>query len=424
MPLFLWPCDFWCFRLSIDVVMLKKIITLLKYIDLKWGEGRKKAEDFYDCSLIFVDNKQKNFFSQIEVFFKTGFLNKKKTVLVTKFYWSNYIDISVAAEKYGVKVVFYLFYRQIPALDGRVVFYPYNAQANCRLILNRNACHVFLTHGESNKKASVNRMVRLYDYVLAAGEISCQRYLESGVFTHHDIEAGRVIRVGSSLSTDCFEYLSESGEQPCVAYMPTWEGGLEEENFSSIASSRVSEVLYSILNGVRINNILIKCHPNTGSRINSYKMALADLVEKLAEKGIQVYIDPSSMFYLKGRSKARSSIRKNHSQLKIKYGVVDVSAAEFMLAAKNIPTVVLVRKFDKSFFSLEYMRMRKEALIDLDGDASLKEAIFYLERSNDGDEFLSSAFQVEEYLIRKNPKEIGEAVLSKFQAGICIPNFS
>ena len=401
--------------------MIKKIRTLHKFIDLKWGRGRKKAENFCDFSFIFVDNKLKNFFSQIEIFFKTSFLNKDRTVLVAKFYWSNYLEISTAAEKYGVRVVFYLFYRQIPNLDGRIIFYPYNSQTNCRLILNRNACHVFLTHGESNKKASVNRMVRLYDYVLAAGEISRQRYIESGVFTPSDLDVGRVIRVGSSLSADCFDYLSRSGRNPCVAYMPTWEGGLEEENFSSISSAKLSEILYAILDGLNIRNILIKCHPNTGSRVKSYIQALSDLVEKLARKGVNVYIDPSSVPYLKESHKSFFCTAGGYSQLDIKYGVVDVSAAEFMLAAKKIPTVVLVRKFDKCFSSADYMRIRKEALIDLDGEAKLENAISYLEKyQEDGDEFFSSAFQVEDYLVEKSPKEIGEIIISRFQDKNCI----
>lgn len=410
--------------LSLMPAMLKKIKTFLKFIDLKWGAGCKRAEDFHDCSLIFVDNKLKNFFSQLEIFFKTDFINKEKTILVTKFYWSNYIEVSAAAEKHGVKVVFYLFYRQIPNLDGRIIFYPYNAQANCRLILNRNACHVFLTHGESNKKASVNRMVRLYDYVLAAGEISRQRYMESGVFNAHDLEAGRVIRVGSSLSADCFDYLSESKGHPCLAYMPTWEGGLEEENFSSIASDKVSEVLFAILNRTRINKILIKCHPNTGSRIKSYGQALSDLVEKLAGKGVEVYIDSSSTPYLKHANISFFRIAGRDSNLEIKYGIVDVSAAEFMLAAKKIPTVVLMRKFDKCFSSLGYMRLRREALIDLDGEAKLDDAISYLENYQDEDEFLSVAFQVEDYLRGKSPREVGEILISRFKNEICIPQFS
>ena len=400
--------------------MIKLLKTFFKFVDLKWLRGRKSAGKFHDYSLVFVDNKQKNFFDQIEVFYKTGFLNKEKNLLVAKFYWSNYINISESAEKNGIKVVFYLFYRQIPNLDGRVIFYPYNAQANCRLILNRNARHVFLTHGESNKKASINRMVRLYDYVLAAGNISLRRYLENEIFSSYDLRNGRVICVGSSLSANCFEYLSENGAQPCVAYMPTWEGGLEEENFSSIASGEISETLYCILNSLRINKILIKFHPNTGSRIKSYKKSLVKLVEELCKKEVEVYIDPASISYFKGYPGTRAKLSLDYFQLKIKYGVVDVSAAEFMLAAKKIPTVVLLRKFDKFFSSSEYMRIRKDALIDLDGEVNLTKAISYLEKSNDEDEFLCSTFQVEKYLAGKNPKEIGEAIINKLKNEIKI----
>lgn len=398
--------------------MLNKIKTLIKLIDLKWGAGRRNPEKYPNCSFVFIDNNHENFFEQINVFFESGFLRKDETVLIVKFYKVNYLQVVNAAIKHGIKVVFYLFYRQIPSLDGRVIFYPYNAQSNCRLILNRSARHVFLTHGESNKKASVNRMVRLYDYVLAAGEISCQRYLESGVFSAYDLEAGRVIRVGSALSANCFEYLSDDGVQPCIAYMPTWEGGLDDENFSSIASWNVSEKLIEIMNGVNINRILIKIHPNTGSRINFYKKSLALLTEKLMSKGIDVHVDPYSRKYLKFNSKIANGINKDNCQLNINYGVTDVSAAEFMLAAKKIPTIVFLRKKKEFFASSEYLRIRREAIIDLDENADTKDAIEYLKNSERINDFLFSAFKVDSCFDKKDVKEISSILISKFKKEI------
>ena len=409
-------CHLICFLISyLNVFVFKKIRTLIKFIDLKWGTGRGKPEKYPDCSLIFIDNNHENFFEQIRIFFESGFLNKDKTVLIVKFYKINYLQVANAAEKHGVKVVFYLFYRQIPSLDGRVIFYPYNAQSNCRLILNRNARHIFLTHGESNKKASVNRMVRLYDYVLAAGEISRQRYLESGIFSSHDLDAGRVIRVGSALSASCFEYLSDDGAQACIAYMPTWEGGLDNENFSSIASQNIAQKIIEILNGLGIHRILIKLHPNTGCRIKFYKNSLALLAKKLMSQGIDVHVDPSSMKYLKSHPKILNGINKNNFQLNIKYGIADVSAAEFMLAAKKIPTIVFLRKKQEFFASSEYLKIRRKAIIDLDGDAVTKDAIEYLKNPEEINDFLLSAFEKESYLDKKNAQEISKILISKFK---------
>jgi hypothetical protein len=401
--------------------MLKKIRTFLKFIGLKWGGGRHKPEVNAEYSFVFVDNKFENFIEQVKIFFESGFLDSKKTVLIVKFYGSNYYNIESVAKGLGVKVIFYLFYRQIPSLNGRIIFYPYNAQSNCRLILNRSACHVFLTHGESNKKASVNRMARLYDYVLAAGDISSQRYVNSGVFTRQDIEAGRVIRVGASLSAKCLEYTTAAGN-PCLVYMPTWEGGLDEENFSSIACQDIADILWSILQGLNIQRILIKCHPNTGGRIRVYKTALALLINSLMEKDIDVYVDPDSEIFLKKYPELQRKVNFDRFKLNVLWGVVDVSAAEFMLAAKKIPTIVLLRQKNKFFAPSEYMRMRNNALIDMDGVVEVHAAIEYLKNSNQEDEFMQNAFQKEEYLRSKNTQEIAEILISRFRNEICNKN--
>ncbi len=401
--------------------MLKKIITLLKFISLKWGRGRDKPEVDAECSFVFIDNKFENFFEQIKIFFDSGFLDAKKTVLIVKFYNSNYHNIDTVAKKLGLRVIFYLFYRQIPSLNGRVIFYPYNAQSNCRLILNRSACHVFLTHGESNKKASVNRMARLYDYVLAAGDISSQRYVKGGVFTRQDIEAGRVIRVGASLSAKCLEYTTNAGS-PCLVYMPTWEGGLDEENFSSIACQNIASILWNILQGLNIKKILIKCHPNTGGRIRTYKSALALLINSLMEKDIDVYVDPNSEKFLKKYPELQRRVNSDCSRLNVLWGVVDVSAAEFMLAAKKIPTIVLLRQRNQCFATSEYMRMRHDALIDMDGVIEVNAAIEYLRNSTQEDEFMLKAFQKEEYLCSKTTKEMAEILIAKFHNEMRIGN--
>lgn len=394
--------------------MLRIIKTLLKFIDLKWGAGKNKPEEFSGYSMIFIDNKFENFFEQIEIFFNSGFLNKKKTILVVKFYKNNYYKIFENANRLGIRVVFYLFYRQIPVLDGKIIFYPYNSQSNCRLILNRNARHVFLTHGESNKKASINRMVRLYDHVLAAGDFSRQRYLESEIFTSHDIEAGRVIRVGAALSAQCFEYLSFNATQPCMAYMPTWEGGLEDENFSSIAMPNVVDILCGILDYFKMNCILIKCHPNTGGRIKSYKHALAIISRELLSRGVDVHVDPSSIHYLDGYSGIRASIKSGDDNLKIIFGVVDISAAEFMLAAKKIPTVLLLRKKEKCFAPLDYWRIREKSIINLDDGSNIENAIDYLKSSEGIDEFFLKSFSLENNLKEESAQRIGEILIERW----------
>ena len=394
--------------------MFKKIKTICKYIDLRWLDKTHVSHDFDGCNFIFIDNRFSDFFEQLESFFGKNLFDKKKTVFIVKFYFSNYFNVLKAAERLGVKVVFYKFYRQIPKVDGKVVFYPYNGQSNCRMILNRNACHVFLTHGESNKKASVNRMVRLYDYIIAAGDISCQRYVESDVLNSYDIGSGKVVRVGTYLTAPCFEYAGGNNGDPCLAYLPTWEGGLDEENYSSIAVPGTSLALARTMRALGVNKIIIKCHPNMGGRIKSYKHALSKLTEELLCQGFEVYIDPASSIFLGKDKILKSRVKIGNEGLRIVFGVSDVSASEFMLAAEKIPSIVFVSKKNNIFSPKDYLEIREKSMVTVDGYSGIEDAVKYSLKKDSVEKFFDYAFSCESYLEINNKNDLGDILSFKF----------
>lgn len=344
---------------------MKIFNTFIKFFELFLA--KKKPNPIYEEKFfIFIDNKFENYFDQIKIFFESGFLDKEKTILVSKFYKNNYATVNRKAKKIGVKTHFYLFYSQIPSIAGKTIFYPYNAQINCRLILNRDACHVFLTHGESNKKASVNRMVRLYDHVIAAGDISCDRYLENGIFSENDLSGNRIIKVGTALSAPCFDYLNARGTDACIAYLPTWEGGNEEENFSSIASPYIAFFLNSLCLKWGLMKIIIKPHPNMGGRSSLYKKYFIDLIRELQSKKIDVYLDSDVVDFKR--------IAKNPcKELSVKIGVCDVSASEFMLAAEKIPSILLLNGEKKIFATKKYMEFRGNSIVNIQNKLNIDE---------------------------------------------------
>ncbi|WP_162777423.1 hypothetical protein [Comamonas kerstersii] len=403
--------------LSLLHFCVKKIKVFLKFFDLKWGGGRRKPERYHDCDYIYIDNKFENFFDQISIFFESGFFNPLKTVLVFKFYSNNYFNILAESKKYKIKICPYLFYRQLPDFNGRVIFYPYNSQSNARLILNRSATHVFLTHGESNKKASVNRMIRLYDYVLAAGDFSVDRYLESGVFTPYDIEQGRVIRIGDALIAKFGDYSIYNGE-PALIYMPTWEGGLEEENFSSLSSPLVAKILINIVQSLNINSIVIRPHPNTGSRNTKYKNMIKNLCEFLLSRGIFVYMSEDSQRKIFPNNRLLKSVRTNTYDLCMVFGVVDISASEFMLAAQRIPSIVLAKNVNKCYASKSYFEARGGSFVDIDvinSNDDLGELFSLVKDIKANEVFFEKAFNRELFLKDKKPKEINNILLEYFK---------
>lgn len=404
--------------------MLENLRAIIKYVDLKWVSGRKKSSLYDGWTILYIDNKQDNFFHQVNNFFDTGVLDPQKTVVVLKFYFSNYWKVFKGFKEKNIETCFFLFYRQIPNLDNRIIFYPYNSQSNCRLILNRSAIHVFLTHGESNKKASVNRMIRLYDYVLAAGDFALERYLSNKIFTNYDLSTGRVIKLGTSLVSPCFSDLSADASEDCIVYMPTWEGGLDSENFSSLGEKNSLNLLISVCKKLNTKKIIFKPHPNTGSRIKKYSNSVLNLIDDLKYKGYEIFIDPDYLKIISNFSAARKYVTAYHKNLKIVYGVVDVSAAEFMLAAKRIPTIVLLKKNTPMIAPKSYNDLRAPFLIDIQDDT----AISYIDENFDlnfhakrQSIFFDMAISCEEnlkfYQANDLSKKLNACLLNRFNSG-------
>lgn len=395
--------------------MFGKLKALIKYIDLKWGSGRQKPLQYEGMSFLYIDNKQENFFYQISNFFDTGVLDAEKTVVVLKFYFSNYLNVVKFFKTKNIKFSFFLFYRQIPSIENRIIFYPYNSQSNCRLILNRSALHVFLTHGESNKKASVNRMIRLYDYVLAAGEFSSERYISNKVFSEYDLSEGRVIKLGAALVSPCFVDLSADATEDCIVYMPTWEGGLDAENFSSLAEKNTEKILIAVCNNLKTQKIIFKPHPNTGSRIKKYLNKLFELIDSLRAKDYKIFIDPEYLKTIPKNFISKKFLFPYHENLKIIYGVVDISAAEFMLAAKKVPTIVLLKKHTPMIAPKIYNDLRYPFLIDVQdskGVAYIKDNLNLIFQADLQNIFFDMAISCEKEFEGKNAKQLHSCLIA------------
>ncbi|HFC9748100.1 TPA: hypothetical protein ACF0WE_005095, partial [Escherichia coli] len=145
--------------------------------------------------------------------------------------------------------------------NGKIVFYLFNAQSNCRIVANRNLIHVFVTHGESHKLASVKPIIRIYDYVVTSGDVGIDRYLKSGIFTPFDIRNGKVIKLGNTfIGHNYFQFDVNSRS---AVYAPTWEGGIPEENYSSINNETTHKII-KFCKIKKINILYIQAHPNIG----------------------------------------------------------------------------------------------------------------------------------------------------------------
>ena len=294
---------------------------------------------------IYIDTKILGAVKQLLSYFQSDVFNTNACIAVyVKYYKENNEIISKLFDTHDIPYKFIRKYSDISFDDGKVVFYLFNAQSNCRMVAFRNVSHVFITHGESNKKSSVKPIVRIYDHVVTSGQVGIDRYLKAGIFTKSDIEDNRVIRLGNTfVGQNSYSY-DESSHT--LLYAPTWEGGVPDENFSSITEN-VDKLLFKITKNRDIKKIIIQTHPNLGHRDESYIASLDSMLSKLIKSGLKVLV-------VKNKVSIRERLRaiytgfayvSSNKRIKISHAITDISAMEVQLLVKNIPTTVLANRY-------------------------------------------------------------------------------
>lgn len=318
---------------------------------------------------LFVDNRFPRCCEQLEVFFANRLLDPKRTTLVYRRYASNHRALESFAARWQMHTLAFRSGRSLASLQHQVVFYPFNGMLNLRLLKNNSMAHVFLTHGESSKAATVHRMVRLYDLVLAPGRLAIDRYIEFGVLSAAEASE-RVICVGTALTASLsFPGSCAQGDAPpALLYLPTWEGGIESECYTSVGHEATERVLRGLARRLGIRHILIKPHPNLGTRVFTLPERLRQLASALRAAGLVVH-------FLETGSAATVDERMGGAPV---FAAVDVSAAEAMAAARGLPSVVLMRQGFPVYAPASYLRCRRRAMILLDDSTSVSEGLNYV----------------------------------------------
>jgi hypothetical protein len=180
-----------------------------------------------------------------------------------------------------------------------VVLYINNGQKNTGMTRTKHLRHIFLHHGESDKMASTNPIVKIYDKLFLAGEIAHQRYAKADI----ELKEGQYELIGRPM-TDAISvkgsppkykefaterigirYLSQmdkvggfSGSYSLtILYAPTFEGYYEDDNSSSIAMGL--SMLRQLSEEIPDVRIIFKPHPLTGSVIPAYRDYLAEIYD-------------------------------------------------------------------------------------------------------------------------------------------------
>ncbi len=221
-----------------------------------------------------------------------------------------------------------------------VIFYPFNAQSNCRAVANHNLTHIFITHGESNNITSVIPIARLYDHVITACNAGIDRLIAHKIFSQYDVETGRIIPMVDTFIGKTGIYYTGKGTR-AIFYVPTWEGGFEHENYSILTNiEQVINTLLLLSKHYQINHIVIRPHPNTGHRLQNYHQFFIEIVETLSHKGLKLTLyKPHVWFTFSQAWKLRrndGTLTSELSKFNAVIGLCYISAIEIQLLNENL----------------------------------------------------------------------------------------
>lgn len=302
------------------------------------SDSKKMPPPYY----LYLDSKIIGAAKQMVTFFEHGIFPKENTVVLLKKYaHPSNKKIRNIFEKAGIE--FHVVrMSDIERLTEGVIFYPFNAQSNARTVANRKLKHIFVTHGESSKAASIKPIIRIYDHVATAGQAGIDRFLSHRIFSSHDVESGRLIKMGNTFvgSTGLANHFSDG--LPCIFYAPTWEGGIESENYSSLSHTQtLSLTLTTLAQQHQTATIVIRPHPNTGHRLKTYRKHLINLMITLSKNGLSVVAQTKNLplsLKEKWSCKRHKITWCDHvANYRALFGLCDISAMETQLLNENIP---------------------------------------------------------------------------------------
>jgi hypothetical protein len=159
---------------------------------------------------------------------------------------------------------------------SRAIFYPFNANSNPIFVKHRGPRHIFLGHGDSDKTASVNPLIRVYDHVFVSGPAAVDRLTQSGVLTPYDVKTDRVIRIGMPFLRQ--PTLNSPHRNGAVLYAPTWEGVRSSPPYCSLEGGWGRLLLAQLLETLS-GKVVFRAHPSTGRVDGRFARYVKEIVD-------------------------------------------------------------------------------------------------------------------------------------------------
>ncbi len=297
---------------------------------------------------LFIDSKVPNIIEQIYPYFYKGFFNKDKVVIVYRHYFENIKYLKRAIKKYNLNSYCLINLRDIPSIQNGIWFYTHNSMTNLAVI-NKNVYskHIWIGHGDSEKVSSYKKIIRIYDYSLVSGENAIERFYKYNLFRKE--ESYRFIRVGKVVLCSVLPNKKSGVLKKSILFAPTWEGPMKEESYSTLHLHNENvKFIDKIATLLKIENIVIKLHPNTGIRDSKLIEQTLKTIETIIElnKKIIFIAEKSDWIYswVYKRFKEKLEYRDklyDIDEYNFEVGISNISAMASMIYAEDIKTFVL-----------------------------------------------------------------------------------
>lgn len=324
---------------------------------------------------IFINSKVTNIIDQVYPPFQKGFFPKDKVLIVYKHYFESVKYIQRDLKKYGLEGHCIINLRDIPSVENAIWFYTHNSMYNFAVI-NKNlySKHVWIGHGDSEKIAYYKKMIRVFDYILVTGDLAIERFIKHDVFRKE--ESYKFIRIGKAALCSVLPSSNKSSEK-ALLFTSTWEGAMEEENYSTMHLPKENALFVSkIINMLELSTVVIKLHPNTGIRDSKLIAQTLNTIEALLElkKDIIFVAEKTDWVYSWVYNKFQDKLEYRDKLYELndysfEAGISNISAMASMIDAEGIKTFVL---YDSEMSIQEKVESASGKKIDLRNISSLE----------------------------------------------------
>jgi len=262
--------------------LLKKIFFWNK-LSFVQREKIKSAFGFHTSKIINVDDiKISNI--EVAIFFADGldkkyqieqwldvfsFFNSQKKIL---FIVKNRKVLSWLQSRTDFIIVYYQNLESLIKFYSKnnikVILYVNNGLRNFHSLINSNALHVHINHGESDKTSTISNQAKAYDYSFVVGDAGYDKYklnlLKKDMSQFIKIGRPQLDFVGK-IDLD----IKAIDSKKVILYAPTWEGNYSSMNFSSLGQYGLN-IVQKLLSFSEYY-LVYKPHPTTGIRDISIK---------------------------------------------------------------------------------------------------------------------------------------------------------